>query len=333
MEPPKYTFHLLHHSSSGGGSINNNNSTNSNVIDDNNLSNENEIFEQKLVDIADQISTSGFSNPPFLANLVVESAVVSNQHLAFLLDNGRICRISYQYVNSNNKNNNNNNNTPSTSNEYNSANSLSTNSLNRNSKHSKLNNLAASNSIGSSNAYSSSNNPSGVTPASSASFRAQSSLTSSSAAASLRSTNTFSTSNVVSNLIVNNSSNANLPGSNLNNNNSTNNSSLRAAEAFIMPSAHDILSSSSSLSHSFGRGRRSQILRGRVSSLIVGSSRIPSLVSASAVPESLIESVQTVLQSKSRSVIIRELQRTVRFNHIIILTLFIKYLYFIRIWM
>ena len=31
---------------------------------------------------------------------------------------------------------------------------------------------------------------------------------------------------------------------------------------------------------------------------------------ASAVPESLIESVQTVLQSKSRSIIIRELQRT-----------------------
>ena len=313
MESPKFTFHLLHHSSSSSGSININNSTNSNVIDDSNISNENEIFEQKLADIADQISTSGFSNPPFLANHVVESAVVSNQHLAFLLDNGRICRISYQYVNSNNKNNNNNN-TSSTSNEYNSPNSLSTNSLNRNSKHSKLNNLAASSSIGSSNAYSSSNNSTGVTPASSASFRAQSSLTSSSATASLRSTNTFSTSNVVSNLIANNSSNANLSGSNLNNTNSTNNSSLRAAEAFIMPSAHDILSSSSSLSHSFGRGRRSQILRGRVSSLIVGSSRIPSLVSASAVPESLIESVQTVLQSKSRSVIIRELQRTVIFK-------------------
>lgn len=75
-----------------------------------------------------------------------------------------------------------------------------------------------------------------------------------------------------------------------------------------MPTPHDILSSS----HSFGvRGRRNQLLRGRVSSLIVGSSRIPSFVPASAVPESLIENVQAVLQSKSRNVIIRELQRTV----------------------
>ena len=85
---------------------------------------------------------------------------------------------------------------------------------------------------------------------------------------------------------------------------------MRANEAFIIPSPHDILSSSS-LSHGFGRGRRNQLLRGRVSNLIVGSSRMPSFVPAAAVPESLIESVQTVLQSKSRSVIIRELQRTV----------------------
>ena len=91
----------------------------------------------------------------------------------------------------------------------------------------------------------------------------------------------------------------------------TTGSSLRTAtEAFIIPSPHDILSSSSSsssssstaaaaaaaaaaasLTHTFGRGRRNQILRGRVSSLIVGSSRIPSMVPASSVPESLIENV------------------------------------------
>jgi len=315
MEHPKYTIHLLHHSvsqSSSGStssSINNNNSTNlsanlnSNVnsIDENNISNENEVFEQKISDVADQITTSGFSNPPFLTNLVVESAVVSNQHLAFLLDNGRICRISYQYVNSNIKNNT----TSSTPNESNS-------SLNRNSKHSKS---TTSSNIPSSNTYSSSNNQTGttgVTSATSSSFRTQSTL-SSTTSTSLRSANTFPTSNTPSNIIVNNTSNANLSAStpNTTTNSTNNNSSLRAAEAFIMPTAHDILSSSSSLSHTFGRGRRSQILRGRVSSLIVGSSRIPSLVSASAVPESLIESVQTVLQSKSRSVIIRELQRTV----------------------
>ena len=92
---------------------------------------------------------------------------------------------------------------------------------------------------------------------------------------------------------------------------SSSGSLLRANEAFIIPSPHDILSSGS-LSHGFGRGRRSQLLRSRVSNLIVGSSRMPPFVPASAVPESLIESVQTVLQSKSRSIIVRELQRTVR---------------------
>jgi hypothetical protein len=42
------------------------------------------------------------------------------------------------------------------------------------------------------------------------------------------------------------------------------------------------------------------------------SQRIPStMIRANDVPEPLIESVQTVLQSKSRNVIIRELTRTV----------------------
>ena len=100
-------------------------------------------------------------------------------------------------------------------------------------------------------------------------------------------------------------------GSNAPTQTSSSGSLLRANEAFIIPSPHDILSSGS-LSHGFGRGRRSQLLRSRVSNLIVGSSRMPPFVPASAVPESLIESVQTVLQSKSRSIIVRELQRTVR---------------------
>ena len=67
---------------------------------------------------------------------------------------------------------------------------------------------------------------------------------------------------------------------------------------------------STSHAASFSRNRRGQLLRGRVPGLIMGS-RIPSMLPASAVPEALIESVQTVLQSKSRNVIIRELQRTV----------------------
>ncbi|CAF4062686.1 unnamed protein product [Rotaria sp. Silwood2] len=56
-------------------------------------------FESKLQDISDQITTNGCicSNvfAPF-TNLAVQQAVVSSRHIAFLLQDGRICRISFR---------------------------------------------------------------------------------------------------------------------------------------------------------------------------------------------------------------------------------------------
>ncbi|CAF3734360.1 unnamed protein product, partial [Rotaria sordida] len=56
-------------------------------------------FESKLQDISDQITTNGCicSNvfAPF-TNLAVQQAVVSSRHIAFLLQDGRICRVSFR---------------------------------------------------------------------------------------------------------------------------------------------------------------------------------------------------------------------------------------------
>ncbi|CAF3313225.1 unnamed protein product [Rotaria socialis] len=56
-------------------------------------------FELKLQDISDQISTNGCVCPsvfsPF-TNIVVQQAVVSSRHIAFLLQDGRICRVSFR---------------------------------------------------------------------------------------------------------------------------------------------------------------------------------------------------------------------------------------------
>jgi len=246
-----------------------------------------EQFEQKLIDIGEQLNSSGHSQPSIFNSLVVESVVVSSSHLAFLLDNGRVCRISYQLANLNNTSSTNNHKTDFSQH----ASSSGSTSSGCRSKHSKLSSVVM-------NSQSSSSSSS-LSAAANAFTRSSSSLSSSSNA---HRSNTSSSSIQQQQPI-----------------------SLRATDAFIIPSAHDILSSataigsggatsgatSGSSSHTFRGGRRShQLLRGRVSSLIVGSSRIPSFIPASAVPESLIENVQTVLQSKSRSVIIRELQRT-----------------------
>jgi hypothetical protein len=234
---------------------------------------------------------------------------VSQTHLAFLLDNGHVCRLKYQF----NGNLNNQQTQAVESSANNNTMSFSSSST-RSSKHSKLSTLSSGlSSVGNS---------------SSASFRPSSRNISSSsfvAAAAAAVAAASNSGNAQSNS-SSTTTNTNSTSSNNNNSGSTNNNSggansttgggptatsglLRANEAFIIPSPHDILSSSS-LSHGFGRGRRNQLLRSRVSNLIVGSSRMPPFVPASAVPESLIESVQTVLQSKSRSVIVRELQRT-----------------------
>ncbi|CAF1093479.1 unnamed protein product [Adineta steineri] len=56
-------------------------------------------FEAKLQDISDQITTNGCISPNVFApftNLVVQQAVVSSRHIAFLLEDGRICRVSFR---------------------------------------------------------------------------------------------------------------------------------------------------------------------------------------------------------------------------------------------
>lgn len=53
----------------------------------------------RLQDISDQITTHGCISPNVFApftNLVVRQAVVSSRHLAFLLQDGRICRVSFR---------------------------------------------------------------------------------------------------------------------------------------------------------------------------------------------------------------------------------------------
>lgn len=314
MENAKHTLHFVQHFISGA----------SNGDDSGN--GEAEMFEQKLNEIADQMSNTGLTQPPLLANLCVEQVVISTTHMAFLLDNGRICRISYQFNSATQSQNNETINIPV----------INSNST-RASKHSKT--MTSSSSINSSSQNS-------VINTSSATFRPQSSsrsLSSSSivaaaaaaAVAAAAASNTLAATATTNNTTTNNPSN---PPSNQNpapvnppTTATASGSMLRANEAFIIPTPHDILSGSS-LSHTFTRGffltnnqlflgifnlsfylkSRRQLLRGR--NLIVGSSRQTTFVPASAVPESLIESVQTVLQSKSRNVIIRELQRTVRFH-------------------
>jgi E3 ubiquitin-protein ligase EDD1 len=245
--------------------------TNPTTTDNSNelLLNDNDTFDARLEEIGAQISSSsGSTQSAILSNLSVQQAVVSSTHLAFLLNNGRICRVGYEIDQSISK----------TNSQINSS-TAPISRLNSNSnKHSKLISLSSS---GPSGTGSSSNTVSNQP------FRSQSSSQS-----AVRQITASNSSNIGGN------TSTNLRGPSVND------------ATFIIPSPHDILSSSS-LSHTFGRGRRNQLLRGRVSSLIVGhSSRIPPFVPASAVPESLIESVQTVLQSKSRTVIIRELQRT-----------------------
>ena len=53
----------------------------------------------RLQDISDQITTNGCISPNVFApftNLAVRQAIVSSRHLAFLLQDGRICRVSFR---------------------------------------------------------------------------------------------------------------------------------------------------------------------------------------------------------------------------------------------
>ena len=122
MDNSKYTFHLIHHSINPSLNINSTNTNNEEAqisgassssssstaaaasttatTNSQNQSNDNELYEQKFSEISEQITSSGHIQPSVLSNLVIESVVVSSQHLAFLLDNGRVCRVNYHHNNS-----------------------------------------------------------------------------------------------------------------------------------------------------------------------------------------------------------------------------------------
>ncbi|CAF0766114.1 unnamed protein product, partial [Didymodactylos carnosus] len=58
-------------------------------------------FETKLQDVSNQITSNGYSCPTVFAplnNIIVQQAAISSSHIAFLLQDGRICRISYRVL-------------------------------------------------------------------------------------------------------------------------------------------------------------------------------------------------------------------------------------------
>lgn len=188
----------------------------------NNTNQQNETYDEKLIEISNQLANNSVqSSTPssaILSNLIVESAHIAQQHIAFLLNDGRVCRISYEYVDKNEKNES----SESTSSSKNDSNVANTNNNNissspsiKNSKHPKL---------------SSANESLSSTNFSSNLYRAQPSRTLGSAS--------FASS-------IGSQPSGGTTGSTT--------TSKSPSEAFIMPSSHDLLASSS-LSHTFGRG-------------------------------------------------------------------------------
>lgn len=235
-------------------------------------------FEKKLVEIGEEIYSSGHSCAKVLAGLVIESVVVSDDFIGFLLDDGRVARLGYRFR-------------PSSSSTTISANQQQTTNrnINKHQKSSSSNTISGSGGGGGSSV----NNCFGGTSSSS----------SSSSSSSFRNSSSTSRNNLASS----------------------------AAAAFIMPtnnssSASEMVSRASAVAAAAAASSRrgaAHLMRaaaagrgiggsgggagGINTSVIVTHGR---MLPVSAVPESLIESVQTVLQSKSRTVIVRELQRT-----------------------
>ena len=104
MDSSKFTLHLIHHTVNSL-SLQTTSATTLPTEDLTQNTNDSELFEQKLFDLTEQLSSTGYSQPAIFNNLIVESALVSNQHIAFLLDNGSVCRLNYQF-NANNENTN-----------------------------------------------------------------------------------------------------------------------------------------------------------------------------------------------------------------------------------
>jgi hypothetical protein len=230
-----HTIHLFSHSIDLSKTSKQNNYVNlptttssSSSNDDKNSTNintnqQNETYDEKLIEISNQLANnliqSSTPSSAILSNLIVESAHVAQQHIAFLLNDGRVCRISYEFVDTNEKNESSEPTTSSkndstTSNTTTTSNNNSSSPSIKNSKHPKL----------------SSGNDSLSTNFSSNLYRAQPSRTLGSAS--------FASS------IASQPSSGGAGGSI---------TSKSPGEAFIMPSSHDLLASSS-LSHNFGRG-------------------------------------------------------------------------------
>lgn len=189
-----------------------------------------ETLEAKLTEMSEQIYSSGHTSPGMFSGLVVESVAINESYIAFLLDDGRVCRLGYRVKTGGGADT----------------------TITRPVKHPR-----------------------------------------------------------VSENVPGNQSGIFLTGQSGSSTASRSSRGLASA-AFIIPAAAAAAAATTSdlMSRSGVSGRRAaHLIRAGSRSGITSSAAILS-GRVLPVPESLIESVQTVLQSKSRSVIIRELQRT-----------------------
>ncbi|ESN90470.1 hypothetical protein HELRODRAFT_71154 [Helobdella robusta] len=195
-----------------------------------------EQFNDRLRDLSDKINKQGLQGPPITQNISISQVVVSSTHIAFLLQDGSICRVGY---------------------------SVSSDRLN-------LNKVENKQSMKESNSFKNERSSRGIRIAESPLILIRGEDVGSMAEQSVGFAS--STGNV-----------------------STRNNSSVATTARMSTSGRP-------------RGRIVRAVgRGRGSGVIVGSRP---LLPASVVPEDLVNQCQVVLQGKSRSLIVRELQKT-----------------------
>ena len=101
MDSSKFTLHLLHHTvNAASPTVCATTATTAATTDSDPprsaSPSDSDLFEQRLFDLSEQLSATGYSQPSVLSSLAVEAAVVGQAHLAFLLDTGHVCRLAYQ---------------------------------------------------------------------------------------------------------------------------------------------------------------------------------------------------------------------------------------------
>jgi len=105
MDSSKFTLHLLHHTVNAASPTvcatpTTTTATTAATTDSDPprsaSPSDSDLFEQRLFDLSEQLSATGYSQPSVLSSLAVEAAVVGQAHLAFLLDTGHVCRLAYQ---------------------------------------------------------------------------------------------------------------------------------------------------------------------------------------------------------------------------------------------